>query len=221
MRLGWVGFVVLAFGLAVQAQNQTRYVTDRTQVELRRGPSTEYRILRYLEAGDRVEVLEQNEEQGFSRVRVGDQDTEGWIPTASLIAEPIARERLAVAERNLVAARERVTTLEAQNQELSRDLATTRTELEQARASHGTVSRDLADLRTSAANVVEMRDDNTSLRQRLTQRDTEVERLTADNERLAGRNNQNWFVVGAAVLLGGIVIGLVAPSLRRKRRSDW
>ena len=220
MQLRWVGLLFLALGIAAQAQTQTRYVTDRTQVELRRGPSTEYRILRYLEAGDRVEVLEQNEAQGFSRVRV-DQDTEGWMPTASLIAEPIARERLAVAERNLTTARDRVAALEGQKQQLERDLATTRNELDQAQASHGTVSRELADLRTAAANVVEIRDNNTSLQQRLGQRDREVAQLTADNARLAARNNQNWFVVGAAVLLGGIVIGLVAPTLRRRRRSDW
>ena len=220
MRLRWVGFLFLALGVAAQAQTQTRYVTDRTQVELRRGPSTEYRILRYLEAGDRVEVLEQNEEQGFSRVKV-DQDTEGWMPTASLIAEPIARERLAVAERNLTTSRERVAALEGQNRELERDLAATRAELEQAKASHGTVSRELADIRTASANVVKLHDDNASLQQRLVQRDLQVEQLTADNTRLAARSNQNWFVVGAAVLLGGIVIGLIAPTLRRRRRSDW
>jgi SH3 domain protein len=218
MRLRWAGLVALAVELL--AHGQTRYVTDRTIVELRRGPSTEYLILRNLEAGERVEVLEQNE-QGYSRVRVADQGTEGWILTRFLIDEPIARERLAAAERNLSSARERVSTLEAQNQELTRDLATTRTELEQARSNHGTVSRDLADLRTAAANVVEIRDDNTRLAQSLGQRDRQVEQLTADNARLAGRNNQNWFVVGAAVLLAGIVIGLVAPTLRRKRRSDW
>ena len=220
MRLRWLGFVLFALGIAAQGQTQTRYVTDRTQVELRRGPSTEYRILRYLEAGDRVEVLEQNEAQGFSRVKIG-EDTEGWIPTASLIAEPIARERLAAAERNLATARERVTTLEGQSQQLTRELATTRNELEQTQTNHGTVSRELADLRSAAANVVEIRDNNTSLQQRLGQRDREVEQLTADNARLAAHNNQNWFVVGALVLLVGIVVGLVAPSLRRKRRSDW
>jgi SH3 domain protein len=83
------------------------------------------------------------------------------------------------------------------------------------------VSQELSDIRTAAANVVEIREQNSRLQQRLVQRDREVEELTAENARLAGRNNQNWFVVGAAVLLGGIVIGLVAPSLRRKRRSDW
>ena len=220
MRLQWVGLVVLSLGVVAHAQTETRYVTDRTQVELRRGPSTEYRILRYLEAGDRVEVLDKNEQQGFSHVRI-DQDTEGWMPTASLIAEPIARERLAVAERNLTTARERVTALEGHTRELERDLAATRAELEQTKANHGTVSRELADIRTASANVVKLRDDNASLQQRLVQRDVEVEQLTADNARLAARSSQNWFVVGAAVLLGGIVIGLVAPTLRRRRRSDW
>jgi SH3 domain protein len=214
-----MGLVLLAFALLAEAQ--TRYVTDRTIVELRRGPSTEYLILRNLEAGERVDVLEQNQEQGYSRVRVADQGTEGWILTRFLTAEPIARERLAVAERNLTGAQERVAALEAQNEQLTSELATTRGELEQARANHGTASRELADIRTAAANVVEIRDRNTSLEQRLVQRDREVEQLTADNTRLAGRNNQNWFVVGAAVLLAGIVIGLIAPSLRRKRRSDW
>ena len=219
MRVRWLGFLIL--GLELLAQAQTRYVTDRTIVEIRRGPSTEYLILRNLEAGERVEVLEQNEEAGYSRVRVADQGTEGWILTRFLSAEPIARERLAVAERGLAAARERVTALEGQTAELTRDLTATRAELQQTQTNHGNVSKELTDIRTAAANVVEIRDRNTRLQQTLIERERQVEELTAENARLAGRSNQNWFVVGAAVLLAGIVIGLVAPSLRRKRRSDW
>lgn len=219
MRVRWLGLLVLAFELLAQAQ--TRYVSDRTIVELRRGPSTEYLILRNLEAGERVEVLEQDEAAGYSRVRVADQGTEGWILTRYLSTEPIARERLVVTERSLAAARERVTALEAQTAELSRDLAATRTDLEQSRTSHAAVSRELADIRAASANVVAIRDQNTSLQQTLEQREREVGQLTTENTRLIARNNQNWFVVGAAVLLAGIVIGLVAPSLRRKRRSDW
>ena len=150
------------------------------------------------------------------------QPTESTMfPSASLIAEPIARDRLAAAERNAATARERTTALEEQNRELERNLSATRAELEQTKASHGTVSRELADIRTASANVVKLHDDNASLQQRLVQRDLEVEQLTMENTRLTARSNQTWFVVGAAVLLGGIVVGLVAPSLRRKRRSDW
>jgi len=219
MRFRWLGLMLLL--LAAAAQAQTSYVTDRTNLEIRRGPSTEHAILRWLEPGNQVQVLEQDQESGWSRVRVVDQGTEGWILTRFLMDEPSARDRLAAAERNLAAARERVTTLEAQSRELGTNLGSARTELEQTRTSHATVSKDLADLRAAAANVVEIRDRNTSLQQRLIERDREVEDLTTENARLAGRNSQNWFIVGASVLLAGIVIGLVAPTLRRRRRSDW
>jgi SH3 domain protein len=200
---------------------QTRYVTDRAIVELRRGASTEYLILRNLESGEEVQVLEQDESSGYSRVRVVDQGTEGWILTRFLTSEPIARERLAVAERNLAAARQRVTALETQVGEVSTELNATKADLTRTQGTHAEASQELAAIRTASANVVAIRDENTSLKQQLIQRNREVEELTATNSQLASRNNQNWFVVGAAVLLAGIVIGLVAPSLRRKRRSDW
>jgi SH3 domain protein len=207
--------------LAASVHAQTRYVSDRAIVELRRGPSTEYLILRNLEAGAAVQVLEQDSASGYSRVRVQDQGTEGWILTRFLTAEPIARDRLAAAERNLTAAKTRVAELEQQVGTLTAELGGTKTDLEQTRANHEQVSKDLADLRTAAANVVQLRDQNDSLRQRLVQRDREVEELTASNTRLASQDKQSWFIVGAGVLFGGIVIGLIAPSLRRKRRSDW
>src|SRR5512143_2171851 len=207
--------------LATSVHAQTRYVSDRTVVELRRGPSTEYLILRNLEAGAAVQVLEQDAAAGYSRVRVQDQGTEGWILTRFLTAEPIARDRLAAAERSLTAAKTRATELEQQVSALTAELGGTKTDLAQTRSSHEQVSKDLADLRAAAANVVEIRDQNESLRQRLIQREREVAELTAANSRLTSQDQKNWFIVGAGVLLGGIVIGLIAPSLRRKRRSDW
>jgi SH3 domain protein len=207
--------------LAATGQAQTRYVTDRTNLEIRRGPTTEHAILRWLEPGNEVQVLEQDQQSGWSRVRVVDEGTEGWILTRFLMDEPAARDQLTAAQRNLAAARERVAALEAQARELGTNLGATRVELEQARSGHATASRELADLQTAAANVVEIRDQNTSLQQRLIESERAVEDLTAERSRLAGRNSQNWFIVGASVLLAGIVIGLVAPTLRRRRRSDW
>ena len=219
MAARWIGLAVLL--LAAAANAQTRYVSDRTIVELRRGPSTEFLILRNLEAGEAVQVLEQNESAGYTRVKVADQGTEGWILTRFLTAEPIARDRLATAERNLVAARARVADLEQQVATLTANLTARQAELDETRTNHTTVSQELAELRSSAANVVQITEQNESLRQRLIQRDREVEELTATNASLSGRSSQNWFIVGASVLFGGIVIGLIAPSLRRKRRSDW
>ena len=63
---------------------ETRYITDKLSVELRRGPGNEYKITRNLDAGLSVEVVEQTPE-GYSRVHVG--DTEGWVLTQFLTTE--------------------------------------------------------------------------------------------------------------------------------------
>jgi SH3 domain protein len=218
MRVRLTAIVLLL--LATCAHAQTRYITDRTLVELRRGPSTEYLILRNLEAGMAVQILE-DAGAGYSRVRVQDQGTEGFILTRFLVPEPIARDKLAAAESSLAKAKARTAELEQQVSSLTAELGGTKTDLAQTRSSHDQASKDLADLRSAAANVVEIRDQNESLRQRLIQRDRQVEELTAANTRFASQDRQNWFIVGAGVLFAGFVVGLIAPSLRRKRRSDW
>lgn len=208
--------------LASVAHAETRYISDRTIVELRRGPSIEYLILRNLEAGAAVELLEQDAEAGYSRVRLRDQQgTEGWILSRYLTAQPIARDRLAAAETELQSARARVDDLERQVAELNDRLSNAQADLEATRSTNGEVSKELADIRVAAANVIEIREQNQSLQQRLAQSDAQVQRLTLENQALMSRNNQNWFLLGAGVLFGGILLGLIAPSLRKKRRSDW
>jgi SH3 domain protein len=182
------------------------------------GPGNEYKITRNLEAGLSVEVVEQTPD-GYSRVRVG--DTEGWVLTQFLTTERSARDRLAVAEKAASDAKARSADLERQVAELTAKLGDTKTELDHTRENHEHVSKELSSIKTAAANVVDIQQQNESLRQKMIDRDRQVEELTLTNGALSGRSRQNWFIVGASVLFGGIVIGLIAPSLRRKRRSDW
>ena len=213
--------LMTALFCAAVANAQTRYVTDNLSVELRRGPSLEYLILRSLPAGEAVQVLEQDAETGYSRVRVADGGAEGWILTRFLEGEPAARDKLAAAERNLAAARNRVAELESQVSELTAKLGGTEQALEQTEQMQEEASAELADIRQAAANVIEIREQNDTLRQSLAERQAEVDRLQIQNSALRSRERQNWFIVGAGVLLGGILIGLIAPTLRRRRRTDW
>jgi SH3 domain protein len=213
--------VVACLLLAASAHGETRYVTDKLSVELRRGPSTEYLIIRSLEAGLAVDVLEQTPD-GYSRVRVADsQGNEGWVLTRFLSTERSARERLAAAERASNEARARVAELEHRVASLTEELGDTKAELDHTRENHEHVSRELTSIKTAAANVVQIQEQNESLRKKMIEREHQVEELTAQSATLTSRSRQSWFVVGAAVLFGGIVIGLIAPSLRRKRRSGW
>ena len=200
---------------------ETRYVTDKLSIELRRGPGNEYKITRNLDAGLALEVIEQTQD-GYSRVRVGDaQGTEGWVLTQFLTTERSSRDRLAVAEKAASDSKARAADLERQVAELTAKLGDTKTELDHTRENHDHVSKELSNIKTAAANVVDIQQQNESLRQKMVDRDRQVEELTVANGALSGRSRQSWFIVGASVLFGGIVIGLIAPSLRRKRRSDW
>jgi SH3 domain protein len=148
-------------------------------------------------------------------------DLEGFVLSQYLTPTPVARDRLVLAERNLETARERVAALEAQVRDLEAELATTRNTLDSAQSTNSDISTELEDIRTASANAIALRDQNETLRRRVNELNVQTDTMAMENAELASRSRQNWFVVGAAVLFGGIIIGLVAPTLRRKRRSSW
>lgn len=205
---------------AAAAHGQTRYVDDELVIMLRTGPSNRNAIIRSLESGERVEVLESNGE-GYSRVRVASDGNEGWVLNQYLSEEPVAADRLAEAERALRTANERVAELEERAAGLSAELESTSGELEAAGAESERLAAELREVRSASANALATRDENDSLRQRVGALTRQLDTARMVNAELQSRSRQNWFVVGAGVLLAGVVIGLVAPSLRRRRRTNW
>jgi SH3 domain protein len=197
------------------------YTSDELIVLLRTGPSVENAIIRNMRPGTELEVVEQDAGNSYSRVRVAGSDVEGYVLSQYLTTERAARDLLVEAERNLAATRARVTALEADVAELTQELNATRTMLEAERSSTGEISAELESIREASANAVALRDQNETLRRRVSELTAETQAMAMENSRLTSRSRQNWFVVGAAVLFGGIVIGLIAPTLRRPRRSSW
>jgi SH3 domain protein len=207
--------------VALPAFAQRMYTSDELIVLLRTGPSVENAIIRNMRPGTELEVVEQDAGNSYSRVRVAGSDVEGYVLSQYLTTERAARDLLVEAERNLAATRARVTALEADVAELTQELNATRTMLEAERSSTGEISAELESIREASANAVALRDQNETLRRRVSELTAETQAMAMENSRLTSRSRQNWFVVGAAVLFGGIVIGLIAPTLRRPRRSSW
>jgi SH3 domain protein len=215
--------LLVTVALAFAAQSivaQTRYISDEFFVPFRTGPSVQNAITRNLVSGTRVEVVEERVDAGYARVRIQD-GTEGWVQTQYLQAEPIAEARLQTASRELSAARAQVAGLERRVAELETDLATTSRGLAEARSVGEQAGAELADVRAASAGALETRAENESLQRRVAELESAADAANREIDELRRREQQNWFIIGAAVLFGGIVIGLVAPTLRRKRRSSW
>jgi SH3 domain protein len=214
--VGLFGLLLLAF----TAEAQTRYVSDELVITLRTGPSNQNAITRNLTSGARVEVLEENDDGSYARVRLAD-GVEGWVLTQYLQDEPTDSLRLATAARELADAARRAADFEDQATELEAELATTREALSQSQAYAEGIEAQLADIRSASASAIETREQNERLAARVSNLTAAADLADMEIRELRSRNRQSWFIVGASVLFGGIVIGLVAPSLRRKRRSSW
>ena len=207
--------------LPVAALAETRYVTDRLEVTLRAGESTRYKILRMLPSGTPLEVLGVNKSTNYARVRIQD-GTVGFVLAQELQEEPAARNRLAELE-------ERLETLRQKPDALTAELANLQETHAELRQRFATLERDkqqreqeLATIRHASANVLDI----TSDRERLRLQVAELTRARADleqeNRDLKNQTNQRWFMIGAGVLAGGVLIGLVLPHLRLgRRKTPW
>jgi SH3 domain protein len=207
--------------LATDAGAETRYVTDQFKITLRSGESTGHSILRMLPSGTPVELLGSNPDTGYSRVRTADGKT-GFVLTRQLMDQRSARERLARAEQ-------RLHELQDEPERLSARLAALQEEHQQLKKSYealqqvkGQLEQELVAIRRTSANAVRISEERDQLRQRLATLTREIEELKQQNLDLTNDSTQRWFLIGAGVLVAGILLGLVLPHLRfQRRKSSW
>ncbi len=204
-----------------QAQADTRYVTDQCSVPMRKGEGLKYKVTRMLPSGTTLQVTGGGGSSGYTQVRTPEGSV-GFVATADLMAEPAARDRLAEMAAKLAE-------LQQAPDALTTRLAAAQSEQQDLKASYARVSADrdrleqeLATLRSASANIVEVTNDRAELRTRV----AELTRQTADLEQkardLSLENDQRWFLIGGGVVVAGILIGLILPSLRfRRRKSSW
>ncbi|MEO1203364.1 MAG: TIGR04211 family SH3 domain-containing protein [Pseudomonadota bacterium] len=202
------------------ATAQTRYVTDEFEITLRRGPSTQNAITRMLQSGTALEVLEVDTDNGYTRVRTAG-GTEGWVLTRYLQNEQSARDRLAAMQQRLEALRGESGSQGRILDDLRQQNATNEGRIRTLESENKRLEAELAEIRRTAANAISINEQNRVLREDLSQANIKVSTLEQENDRLVRRRDQNWFLIGAAVLVIGIILGLVLPRIPRSRRNRW
>lgn len=202
------------------AQAEVRYVSDRLEISLRSGKSTQHRILRMIPSGTRLEVLETDKASGYSRVRTP-SGREGWVLTRYLMKVPAARDRLAEAEKRLaeleLQSRQRMTRvseLDAEKKELVQKVAM----LEQENRK---LAQQLDEIQRTASSALAIDSENKTLKARLMEMERNQQTLQQENESLRDRTARDWFMVGAGVILLGIIVGLILPRIKFRKRSSW
>ena len=213
---------ILAVGLlaAGVAAGQSAWVSDEFEVTLRTGPSTSNAIELMVSSGTRLEVMEQDADSGYSRVRT-QGGTEGWVLTRYLMDEPSAREQL----QNLTT---QLTDAAAEGDSLGSQLVAIRTEYDSAtrriadlEGENARLQREMDEISSKAANTLAIDRQNQELQQKLTDAEIQVNVLEQEKDRLTGQSNRTWFVTGAAVIFVGVLVGLILPRMNFRRKSRY
>jgi len=211
--------ILLSICSSLQA-GETRYVTDQLEITMRSGQSTKHQIVRMLPSGSAVEVLESGEDGDYTRIRTA-QGSEGWVLTRYLDQQPSARQRLERADK-------RLSELGAENKRLSRDLAQVRSdkrelskEKDLLSSEHEQLRQELNRIKRVSADVLSVDKENQSLKALLKQTQSNYEQSQEQITALQDSTARDWFIVGGGVILLGILIGLILPKIRWKKKSDW
>jgi SH3 domain protein len=212
--------LALVLGLVSTAMAETLYVSDRLEIQMRTGKGTQFRILRMLPSGTALEILEVDQENGYSRVRTS-SGVEGWVLSRFLMQGRAARDQLADAEKKLARLELENRKLTASLEDLRKTKGSIDTEREQLVKENRKLSQELEEIRRAASSALAIDAENKELKSRIVAYERQAQSLQQENEGLKDRTARDWFMVGAGVVILGMIIGLIIPRIRWRKKSSW
>lgn len=197
-----------------------RYITDQFEITLRTGASTQHTIIKMLGSGAAVELLDTDTDSGYSRVRTAD-GVEGWVITRYLMDAPSARAQLANARKQVTTAKEQVQALNQQIEALNKEKSDLMANRDQLQTELQGTSQELARIRRTSSKAVEIDEERQQLKKYVRTLERDLQTVRTENEDLKDRSARDWFMVGAGVLLLGILTGAILARMRGRRRGGW
>ncbi|WBU42818.1 MULTISPECIES: TIGR04211 family SH3 domain-containing protein [Marinobacter] len=200
------------------AQARTVWVDDKLYLPVRSGAGSQFRIIENaVPSGTPLEVLEVGD--GYTKVRTP-KGTEGWVSSQYLSNQPIAADRLRRATQQLEQARSELTSVREQLSAVTEE----RDNLQNAESSlsnrAGELQEELNRIKNIAADSINLERRNRELREENQKLRNDLEVLTAENERLEASKDSDFMLLGAGLVLGGVLLALLIPMLKPTRKTD-
>ncbi|NOR40440.1 MAG: TIGR04211 family SH3 domain-containing protein [Gammaproteobacteria bacterium] len=199
---------------------ETLYVSDTLEITMRSGKGTNFRIIRMLRSGTSVTVLEVDKKTGYSQVRTKSGKV-GWVLSRFLMKGKAARDRLAAAEKELAELELESSKMKTAMTALTQEKAVLQTQLSKLDGESRNVSQELTEIKRTASSALAIDSENKDLKSRLVSLERRLQTVQQENEGLKDRTARDWFMVGAAVVLLGIIVGLIIPRIRFRKKSSW
>ena len=197
----------------------SRYVSDKFSITMRGGQGTEHKVIKSVRTGTKLELLEVSEE-GYSFVRTP-KGLEGWVLSRYLLEQPVAADRLVKAESRIKSLRNKNKDLNKQLKSFKSDSSSLKKDSSRLGKSNKKLQKELNNIKSIAANQIALSTENKSLKEEVLSLKREMQTVQQDNMSLQDRSARDWFLIGAGVCVVGIIMGLILPNMRFRRKQSW
>ena len=186
-------FSVLLITSAFNVSAADFHIADDVQLFMHSGPSYEYRIVSRVRSGDPVSVIERGKD--YTKVKLAD-GKEGWM-LSRYIAE---------GNSQLVALKSELPSLRQQVKDLTEQLDNRSKQVDQL-----------------SAELQTYKDETSDTTSKLIEKDSKIRSLEFEVSNMDQSNMMRWLTHGGLIALAGLIIGLIVPSLprRKKKRDEW
>lgn len=211
--------LLMAFAPA-QATYIKSWVSDHLEVPLRQSPLPQAKSTKSLMTGQAVFLLQKSADQEWSLIEL-EGGERGWLPSKALTQEPVASALLAVAQQKLAASSEDNRRMKEENASLRQEKEALDSQKQQLSAELEQVRNELNNVNQASTQALQIQSERNQLRTALNSQQSAMDQVNEENQRLRQDERRQWFMIGAGVLLGGILLGLLLPRLKTRRRSSW
>jgi SH3 domain protein len=192
---------------------ETRYVSEIKEITLRTGPGAEYKIISMVRSGTPMTVLEETEK--WTQVQLAN-DKEGWVLKQYLQTEVPDAILLANLQKKHDSLTAEADTLRDENRDLKERVAALSANLETCRGEFGSLNTAHETLKTESSEFLELQTRHKSTEKELATQTEKANRLENELADLINDKRLKWFLLGAGVLIVGMVIGFITKPQRRR-----
>ena len=203
----------------ISSAETTRYVSDQLEITMRNGQGVKFAIKRVLTSGDRLDLIEADS-SGYSKVRTI-EGVEGWVLTRYLMNAPSVRNLVADSAQKVANLELELAETKEELKNVSTKVATSDSKSMALKETSQRFKKELDSLKVTASSSIALSKENIQLKEQIQQTDIRIQGLVLENTAMKNSDSQSWFLTGVAVLLGGIILGLILPRLRLQRKNSW
>lgn len=207
---------------SVPCRAEKAYVTNPSKITLRNGPGTDERILAMLPQDEAVEILDTQE--GWNRVRLLApkwNNREGWIVSGFLsshVPGDVQAEALKAENAQL---KEKLAGIETQWQGLTQERDELKAKLSESERALVETQKKYQKLKEGAGGFLKLKKEYEVAQEKMKDALATADVLTKENLTLKSSQRNTWFLTGGAVMLVGLIFGLVLGRREKKRRSSY